>query len=156
MTFATSSCAASDNGVDASFAPSAANAATGDLGGHLDYDLLKDGISVEKQKTDKESLLVTYFNWTRARNSCKALAGGKMSAHSKYNDSNTLDGSIAAWYMTAASGEKALVLHNVGSSEKTLDLPSDKLDKQVVSLGSVTVSGSTVTLGASSSVVFLQ
>ena len=58
--------------------------------------------------------------------------------------------------MTAASGEKALVLHNVGSSEKTLDLPSDKLDKQVVSLGSVTVSGSTVTLGASSSVVFLQ
>jgi glycosidase len=134
----------------------AATAATGDLGGHLDYDLLKDGISVEKQKTDKESLLVTYFNWTRARNTCKALSGGKMSAHAKYNDSNTLDGSIAAWYMTAASGEKALVLHNVGSSEKTLDLPSDKLDKQVVSLGSVSVSGSTVTLGASSSVVFLQ
>ena len=58
--------------------------------------------------------------------------------------------------MTAASGEKALVLHNVGSSEKTLDLTGDKLDKQVVSLGSVSVSGSTVTLGASSSVVFLQ
>ena len=134
----------------------AATAATGDLGGHLDYDLLKDGISVEKQKTDKESLLATYFKWTQARNTCKALSGGKMSAHAKYNDSNTLDGSIAAWYMTAASGEKALVLHNVGSSEKTLDLPSDKLDKQVVSLGSVAVSGSTVTLGASSSVVFLQ
>ena len=134
----------------------AANAATGDLGGHLDYDLLKDGISVEKQKTDKESLLATYFTWTQARNTCKALSGGKMSAHAKYNDSNTLDGSIAAWYMTAASGEKALVLHNVGSSEKTLDLPSDKLDKQVVSLGSVSVSGSTVTIGASSSVVFLQ
>jgi len=135
---------------------SAATAATGDLGGHIDYDLVTDGIAVAKQKTDAESLLATYFEWTQARNKCKALAAGKMSAHAKYNDSNTTDAGIAAWYMTAASGEKALVLHNVGSSEKTLDLTGDKLDKQVVSLGSVSVSGSTVTLGASSSVVFQQ
>jgi len=131
-------------------------AATGDLGGHVDYDLVKDGIAVARQKTDAGSLLATYFEWTKARNSCKALSDGKMSAHAKYNDSNTVDAGIAAWYMTASSGEKALVLHNVGSAEKTLDLTGDKLDKTVVTLGSVSVSGSTVTLGASSSVVFLQ
>lgn len=134
----------------------AADAAKGDLGGHIDSELVTDAISVQKQQGNASSLLATYYKWTQARNSCKALAGGKMSAHSKYNDSNTLDGSIAAWYMTASSGEKALVLHNVGSGEKVLELPSDKLDNVVVSLGSVSVSGSTVTLGASSSVVFLQ
>ena len=135
---------------------SASTAAKGDLGGHIDYELVTDNISVEKQKANAESLLHTYYKWTRARNGCKALGEGKMSAHARYNDSNTLDGSIAAWYMTAPGGEKALVLHNVGSAEKTLDLSGDKLDTQVVSLGSVSVSGSTVTLGASSSVVFLQ
>ena len=134
----------------------AADAAKGDLGGHIDNELVTDAISVQKQQGNASSLLATYYKWTQARNSCKALAGGKMSAHSKYNDSNTLAGSIAAWYRTASSGEKALVLHNVGSGEKVLELPSDKLDNVVVSLGSVSVSGSTVTLGASSSVVFLQ
>ena len=134
----------------------AATAAKGDLGGHIDTELVTDNISVENQKADAESLLHTYYKWTKARNGCKALSEGKMSAHAKYNDSNTLDGSIAAWYMTASSGEKALVLHNVGSAEKTLDLAGDKLDNIVVSLGSVSVAGSTVTLGASSSAVFLQ
>ncbi|MBO4557809.1 MAG: alpha-amylase [Bacteroidales bacterium] len=135
---------------------SASNAATRYLGGHIDYDLVTDAISVKKQEEDAASLLHTYFKWTKARNSCKALWDGKMSAHSKYNDSNTSDNTIAAWYMTASSGEKALVLHNVGSADKTIDLPSDKLDNMVVSLGSVSVAGSSVTLGASSSVVFMQ
>ena len=131
-------------------------AATGDLGGHVDYSLVSDGISVKYQESNANSLLHTYFKWTKARNSCKALATGKMSAHATYNDSNTTDGTIAAWYMTAPTGERALVVHNVGASDKTVDLPADKLDNQVVSLGTVSVSGSTVTLGASSSVVFLQ
>lgn len=135
---------------------SASGAATGDLGGHIDYELLKDDISVKNQQEDAGSLLHTYYKWTRARNSCKALAAGTMSAHSIYNDSNTAFGSIAAWYMTASGGEKALVLHNVGTESKTLDLSGDKLDNQVVSLGEVKVSGSSVTLGASSSVVFMQ
>ena len=135
---------------------SAANAAKGDLGGHIDYDLVTDNISVEKQKADGSSLLHAYFKWTKARNGCKALSEGKMSAHAKYNDGNTADKTIAAWYMTAPSGEKALVLHNVGDAEQTLDLSGDKLDNIVVSMGGVTVSGTSVTLGASSSVVFLQ
>ncbi len=135
---------------------SAATAAKGDLGGYVDNDLVTDDISVEKQKAEGNSLLHTYFKWTAARNNCKALYEGKMSAHAKYNDSNTANKTIAAWYMTAPSGEKALVLHNVGDSEHTLDLSGDKLDNILVSLGSVKVSGTSVTLGLSSSVVFLQ
>ena len=135
---------------------SPAKAAVSDLGGHVDYSMMTEEISVEKQKADANSLLATYFKWTQARNRNKALATGKMSAHGKYNSNNTLDSSIAAWYMTSSEGDKALVLHNVGSSPVTLDLSGDKLDKQVVSLGEVSVSGSSVTLGASSSVVFQQ
>ena len=58
--------------------------------------------------------------------------------------------------VTAPDGTKALVLHNVGATEKTLDLSSDKLDSVVVKLGTVTVSDGSVTLGANSSAVFLQ
>jgi len=134
----------------------ASSAAVGDLSGNVDATLVTDEISVEKQKASSSSLLRTYFEWTKARNSCPALAGGKMSAHQKYNDSNTLVSSVAAWYMTASDGSKALVLHNVGSGEVSLDLSGDKLDKQLVSLGSVSVDGSTVKLGASSSVVYVQ
>jgi hypothetical protein len=79
-----------------------------------------------------------------------------MSAHPKYNNNNTQDKTVAAWYMTASDGSKALVLHNVGASAATLSLPDDKLSEKVVSLGSVKVSGSTVELGANSSVVFKQ
>lgn len=134
----------------------AATSAQKDLGGHIDLTLLTDEISVENQKNDSNSLLNTYFHWTQARNRSKALSSGKMSAHAVYNDSNTGFKSIAAWYMTAPDGDRALVLHNVGSSAVTMDLSGDKLSKQLVSLGEVSVSGSTVTLGASSSVVFQQ
>ena len=129
---------------------------TGELNGRVDVSMLRSEISVASQEADENSLLRVYYDWTYARNSCPALAGGKMSAHAKYNDSNTLAGSVAAWYMTATDGSKALVLHNVGSSEVSLDLPGDKLDTVLVSLGSVSVSGSSVKLGASSSVVFVQ
>lgn len=135
---------------------SASTAATGDLSNHVDMSLVTDGISVAAQEKDKESLLRTYYEWTYARNSCQALASGKMSAHGRYNDSNTLDSTVAAWYMTASDGSRALVLHNVGSSEVTLDLSGDKLDSCMVSLGSVSVSGSSVKLGANSSAVFVQ
>ena len=118
---------------------------------------MKDEISVASQQKDAESLLHTYYDFTYARNTCPALASGVMSRHPKYDESNTGEGqSIAAWYMTASDGTKALVLHNVGAAEKTLDLSSDKLDSIVVKLGTVTVSGGSVTLGANSSAVFLQ
>lgn len=135
----------------------AIDAATRDLGGHVDGSLLKDEISVASQQKDAESLLHTYYDFTYARNTCPALAGGVMSRHPKYNESNTAEGgSIAAWYMTASDGSRALVLHNVGATEKTLDLSSDKLESLVVKLGTVSVSHGSVTLGANSSAVFLQ
>ena len=131
-------------------------AASKDLGGKIDMTLLQDDISVANQTKNPESLLRTYYEWTKARNSVPALAVGKMSKHGKYNENNTSDKTIAAWYMTAADGSKALVLHNVGSTEKTISLPDDKLTDKAVSLGSVSVSGSDVTLGANSSAVFVQ
>ena len=132
------------------------SAATRDLDGHFDMTLVTDEISVAAQEADKESLLRVYYEWTHARNSCAALAGGKMSAHPKYNNNNSQDKTVAAWYMTASNGSKALVLHNVGASAATLSLPDDKLSDEVVSLGSVKVSGSSVELGANSSAVFVQ
>ena len=134
----------------------AVSAATRDLDGHFDMTLVTDEISVAAQEADKESLLRTYFEWTYARNTCPALAGGKMSSHPKYNNNNNQDKTVAAWYMTAYDGSKALVLHNVGASAVTLSLPDDKLSDEVVSLGSVKVSGTSVELGANSSVVFKQ
>ena len=134
----------------------ASSAAVKDLNGHFDMTLVTDEISVASQTADEESLLRCYYDWTYARNTCPALAAGKMSAHAKYNDSNTSDKTVAAWYMTASDGSRALVLHNVGSSAVTLDLAGDKLDTQVVSLGSVSVSGTSVTLGGNSSVVLAQ
>ena len=135
----------------------ASDAATGDLGGHVDGTLMKDEISVASQQKDAESLLHTYYDFTYARNTGPALANGVMSRHPKYDESNSGEGQcIAAWYMTASDGSKALVLHNVGAAEKTLDLSSDKLDSIVVKLGTVSVSGGSVTLGANSSAVFLQ
>ncbi|MBR6457680.1 MAG: alpha-amylase [Bacteroidales bacterium] len=134
----------------------ASTAAVKDLSGRVESGLLTDEISVASQTDDPNSLLRTYYDWTKARNTVPALATGKMSAHAKYNDSNTSDKTIAAWYMTASDGSKALVLHNVGSTEKTVSLPDDKLSEKAVTLGSVSVSGTNVTLGANSSVVFVQ
>ena len=134
---------------------SAADAATAALGEYVDRNLVTDEISVAKQIEDPSSLLRTYIEWTHARNICPALATGTMSAHATYNASNSDASALAAWYMTASDGSKALVLHNVGSVAMTLDLPADKLDNMLVSLGEVSVAGSSVELGASSSVVFL-
>ena len=134
----------------------AVNAAVKDLGEYVDYNMVTDEISVNSQKNDRESLLRTYLDWTRARNTCPALAAGKMSAHPKYNDGNTADSSVACWYMTASDGSKALVVHNVGTQPVTLDFSGDNLENAIVTLGTVSVSGASVNLGAQSSVVFEQ
>ena len=134
----------------------ATRAATKYLNGKFDLNLMTDDISVARQKDDPSSLLRTYLAWTRARNTCPALATGKMSAHGTYNDSNEAFPSVAAWYMTASTGEKALVLHNVGTQSVTLDLPADKVDDPVVTLGEVSASGHSVTLGCNASVVYNQ
>ena len=133
----------------------ASTAAKNDLGGHIDNTLVTDEISVEKQKDDANSLLQTYFAFTKARNTCPALATGKMSRHPVFNESNTAQQAISAWYMTASTGEKALVVHNVGIAEMTISLDDD-LSRPVVTLGEVSVGGKDLTLGANSSAVFQQ
>lgn len=122
---------------------------------NIDRNMLSSSISVEAQEADKQSLLNVYKTFARLRNSYVSLASGEMSAHSKYNDSNASDESIACWYMTSGS-EKMLVVHNFGSSSKTLDFSGDKLDKAVALNGSAEVKGGSLRLGAYSSVVFLQ
>ena len=60
--------------------------------------------------------------------------------------------SIAAWYMTSG-GQKLLVIHNVASSQKEVSV-SDSLEKPIALLGTASVKGGKLTLGANSSVVF--
>lgn len=112
--------------------------------------------SVKDQKADANSLLNTYLTFTKLRNTYPALASGTMTKHAKYNDSNTTDKAIAAWYRTK-DNEKMLVVHNFGSSETQITL-SDKIEKAVGVSGDVQQKkdgdNTTVKLGAYTSVVF--
>lgn len=112
--------------------------------------------NVTQQTDDKGSLLNTYFTFTKLRNIYPSLATGTMTKHAKYNESNTTDKSIAAWYMTKDS-EKMLVLHNFGSSTVQISL-DDKIEKAVGVSGDVQqkkeVSTTLVKLGAYTSVVY--
>jgi len=114
----------------------------------LDNTMLKGSISVETQSADGNSLLNVYKTWNRLRNTYPALAEGTMT------DAG-LDGgsSVAAWYMTAASGQKLLVIHNTASSAKTVTVKDDT-SHPVAVLGTVTLDHTTLSLGANASVVF--
>ena len=119
----------------------------------LDNNMLKGSISVETQQANKESLLNVYITWSRLRNTYPALAEGTMSEHATLNSRNTGAQSIAAWYMTSTDGQKLLVIHNVGSSAKSVTV-SDDLSKPIALLGTASVAGRSLKLGANSSVVF--
>ena len=117
------------------------------------YDQVPSGLanqkySVEMQDADASSLLNVYRTWSRLRNTYPALAEGTMTA------SSLNAGTVASWYMTAG-GEKMLVIHNTGGSAKSLKV-SDDVTRPVALLGTATLSGKTLKLGAHSSVVFQQ
>ncbi len=128
---------------------SISSAATQGLSNKVDYSMLRtEGISVESQSADANSLLNVYKTWSRLRNTYPALAEGTMT------DAGLSGGSsVAAWYMTSGS-QKMLVIHNVASSEKSVTV-KDNLSKPVALLGSATLDHDVLTLGARSSVVFL-
>lgn len=113
--------------------------------------------SVSEQEDNSSSLLNVYKAFTKLRNTYPALGQGTMSKHSTYNDSNTTDKTIAAWYMTKDS-QKMLIVHNFGTSDKEISL-TDNISKAVGVNGTVQqkTDGSNlkVKLGAYSSVVFL-
>jgi glycosidase len=109
--------------------------------------------SVTAQLGDDNSLLSVYKQFIQLRHTYPALAQGTMSAHSTYNDSNTTDKSIAAWYMTKDS-QKMLVVHNFGATSATVTL-KDNIDKAVGINGTVEQKDSQYRLSAYGSVVFL-
>ena len=123
---------------------------TAGLNGKVDSSMLTESISVEAQTEDSNSVLSVYRKFAQARNNCKALAVGKIA------DVSSGKNPIALWTM-AAEGESVLVAHNFGGSEVTFSPGSMfKLDNVLVSNGTFTVSGTEVTLGPWSSVVFKQ
>jgi glycosidase len=91
--------------------------------------------SVSQQQSDENSLLATYLKFTALRNTYPALAKGTMSKHATFNENNTTNSSIAAWYMTKDS-QKVLVLHNFGTTVKELTI-TDSVDKVIATSGSV-------------------
>lgn len=112
----------------------------------VNSSMLTSSISVEAQDADDKSLLNVYRTWSRLRNTYSALATGEMT---KASIGGT---SIAAWYMTSGS-EKLLVIHNVADGNTELTV-SDSMEHPVALLGTATVKGTTLTIGANSSVVF--
>ena len=126
------------------------------LAGKVDTGMLAtESLSIPAQEADANSLLWVYLTWTKARNSIPALSG-KMSAHPTYNSSNTLQSAVACWYMTATDGQKALVVHNVGAEALVLDFPDDDLSHPLVTLGTVSASGTQLSIGPNSSAVYQQ
>lgn len=113
----------------------------------VDNAMLTSAISVEAQEADANSLLNVYKTWSRLRNTYPALADGTMTA------AGVNGGNVAAWYMTGSDGSRLLVVHHTGNASKTLRL-SDDLSHPVAVLGSASLSGKDLKLGASSSVVF--
>ena len=130
--------------------------ASGSLSGKIDKQMLTPAISVEAQADDDGSLLNLYLTFARLRNTYPVLAQGKMVKHPVYNDGNTSQQSIAAWYREL-DGERMLVVHNFGREEQILTL-TDQPDKAVGVSGEVKLqrgdASSKLLMGAWSSVVF--
>ena len=118
------------------------------VNGKVDNSMLTSAISVEAQDSDSGSLLSVYKTFSRVRNTYPALANGTMTA------SPLNGGTIASWYMTSTDGHKMLVVHNCGSSEKSMAV-TDNISKPVAVLGAVKADkGTTLIMPGHSSVVF--
>ena len=115
---------------------------------NVDNAMLTASISVEAQEADANSLLAVYKTWSRLRNTYPALADGTMTV------SPLNGGTVASWYMTSTDGHKMLVVHNCGSSEKSLAV-TDDISKPVAVLGTVKADkNTTLIMSGRSSVVF--
>lgn len=125
--------------------------ASAKFGSSIDYSMLTDAISVEAQEAETGSVLNVYRKFGQARATHPALAYGDLG----YCADAAQTPQISAWFRTGG-GEKLLVVHNFGGSPSSVTFGSAKLDSIVCSNGSVTVSGSRLTLGPYSSVIFAQ
>lgn len=119
------------------------------LNGKVDNAMLSAEISVEAQEKDPASVLRVYRDFAKARSAWKALAKGMMEEVTSPNPA------VALWKMSY-EGQTVLVVHNFGggvaSANVNIDVNPNKL---IVSNGAVSFSGSTITLGAYASAVYL-
>ena len=125
--------------------------ADGKLSGKVDKAMLTSSISVENQSKDENSILNVYRKFGVLRDEYESLAKGSFD----YCPAAASVGSVSAWYRSYEE-QKVLVVHNFSGGNATVSLTSDKLDNAIATNGTVKVNGTKVTLGAYSSVVFLQ
>ncbi len=127
--------------------------ADGYLDGKTDASMYTSSISVETQEAAESSILNVYRTFGQLRNTYPALATGKMVEHDVYNSSNSSYNQIACWYMVSGS-DKALVVHNFGTSSVTMDF-NDDLSKPIGLFGTAQISSEgSLKLSGMSSVVF--
>ncbi len=125
--------------------------ADGKLSGKVDRAMLTSSISVESQAEDENSILNVYRKFGVLRDEYKALAKGSFD----YCPAAASVSAVSAWYRSYED-QKVLVIHNFSGGNATVSLTADNLDNAIATNGTVKVNGTKVTLGAYSSVVFLQ
>ncbi len=125
--------------------------ADGNLSGKVDRAMLTSSISVESQAEDENSILNVYRKFGVLRDEYKALAKGSFD----YCPAAASVSAVSAWYRSYED-QKVLVIHNFSGGNATVSLTADNLDNAIATNGTVKVNGTKVTLGAYSSVVFLQ
>lgn len=123
----------------------------------IDAEMLSDVGDTDSQRSDANSMLNLYLQFSQLRNNYDALAMGKMSQHEVYNQNNTEFKSIAAWYMTYGD-EKLLVIHNVSPLATVIKLKD--ITKSIVGVnGNIiaidqTQGNMSLEMGAYSTIIF--
>ena len=119
------------------------------LNGKVDFNMLSAEISVEAQEADDNSVLNVYRKFSKARNQNLALARGEIA------EVTSTTSAVALWTMTYED-KSVLVAHNFSASESTVPVSGYKLNKILVSNGTVSAKDGKLVLGPYSSAVFEQ
>lgn len=112
--------------------------------------------NVSTQAADVRSLYNVYRKFMRLRNTYPALATGTISLPDDFNDSDSSNKQVMAFYRTEGS-EKLLVLHNVSPTQSTYTV-NHAIDRPVADMNKVTVTTNSptehvVTMPAYSSII---
>lgn len=121
------------------------------LGSKYSGSMLIPAISVESQSSDEQSILSVYRKFGEARDSYYALSKGDCELCTYFES----QAAICA-YFRSFDTQKLLVIHNFSSATQRLKPGKGSYSQIVVSNGNVSYSNDTLTMGAYSSVVFIQ